>query len=138
MQVNYYEVLGCDKESTHEEVKRAYHARLRRFHPDKNDASKKDASEFHEVQEAWNVLGHPRSRREYDAICKQQELENESELVYAHLAADELEESILDGVLSYRCRCGDRYLVQREDLRERNVVLRVTCEGCTLVILVET
>ncbi|XP_032686675.1 dnaJ homolog subfamily C member 24-like [Odontomachus brunneus] len=141
MQVNYYEVLGCAKKSSHEEIKRAYHARLLRFHPDKSNAFEKDdhlRNKFHEVQEAWRVLGHPPSRREYDAVCRQEELENENDLVYARLAPDELEETTCDDMLFYRCRCGDRYLVQREDLREQNTELRVTCVGCTLVILVET
>ncbi|EFN89110.1 dnaJ homolog subfamily C member 24 [Harpegnathos saltator] len=138
MQMNYYEVLGCDKESSHEEIKRAYRARLLRFHPDKSDTSKRDAREFHEVQQAWSVLGHPQSRREYDAACKQEELEKENELVYARLASDELEEDAFGNELFYRCRCGDRYFVQRKDLCLRNTVLQVICESCTLVILVET
>lgn len=138
IQMNHYEVLGCNKNSSHKEIKRAYHACLLRFHPDKNNVSKKDDCEFHKVQEAWRVLGHSPSRKEYDAICRQEELENESDLVYARLAPDKLEETICDDLLVYRCRCGDRYFVQREDLREQNTELRVTCEGCTLIILVET
>ncbi|XP_014485598.1 PREDICTED: dnaJ homolog subfamily C member 24-like [Dinoponera quadriceps] len=138
MQVNYYEVLGCEKEASHEEIKRAYHERLLRFHPDKNDASKRDAHRFHEVQEAWRMLGDPRSRRRYDAVRRQEKLEDEGGLVYARLKVDELEESVFGDTLFYRCRCGDRYFVEIEDLSEKNSVLQVNCESCTFIILVET
>jgi len=132
--MNYYEVLGCSKDSTHQEVKRAYRQRLLQFHPDKSGT----ANEFCNVKEAWQVLGCPQSRKRYDATCKQEELENEGCLVYARLLPSDLEASALDDTLFYRCRCGDRYFVERKTLEERNAVLHVTCNGCTLVIIVET
>lgn len=134
--MNYYEVLGCSKDSTHEEIKRAYHRRLLQFHPDKNDTA--DANEFHDVREAWRILGRPQSRKRYDATCKQEELENENSLVYARLLPSDLEESVFEDTLFYRCKCGDRYFVERKDLQEKNTVLQITCDGCTLVITVET
>lgn len=137
MHLNYYEVLGCSEDSTQEEIKYAYRRRLLQFHPDKNGAA--DVQEFHNVKEAWRILEHPQSRKKYDAACKQERLEKkEDKPVYARLSPDDLEESALDGTLFYRCRCGDYYFVERETLREKNAAFQVMCDGCTLIIVVET
>ncbi|XP_071567726.1 dnaJ homolog subfamily B member 14 [Temnothorax nylanderi] len=137
MPLNYYEVLGCSEDSTQEEVKRAYHRRLLQFHPDKNSAA--DIQEFHDVREAWQILGHPQSRRMYDAVCKQEQLEEEEEdgPVYAHLSLDDMEESVFEDMWFYRCRCGDKYFVDRYTLPEKDSILQVKCNGCTLIIIVE-
>lgn len=136
MRLNYYKVLGCSEASTQEEIKRAYHRRLLQFHPDKNDAV--DIQDFHDVKEAWRVLGHPQSRKKYEAACKQEQLEEEDSPVYARLSSNDLEESIFEDTLFYRCRCGEKYFVERETLREKNTMLQVMCDGCTLIIIVET
>ncbi|XP_072755710.1 DPH4 homolog [Anoplolepis gracilipes] len=138
--MNYYEILGCSKDSTDEEIKRAYRRRLLQFHPDKSGST--DSQEFHNVTEAWRVLGQPESRRRYDAVCKQEELEDREKLedspVYARLSPSDFEESVLEDTLFYLCRCGSHYFVERDDLREKNVLLHVMCDGCTLIIVVET
>lgn len=136
MRLNYYKVLDCGEDSSREEIKRAYHRRLLQFHPDKNSAA--DIQEFHDVKEAWRVLGNPQSRRKYDAACKQEQLEEEDSPVYARLSPSDLEESALEGTLFYRCRCGENYFIEREALREKNTMLQVMCDGCTLIIVVET
>lgn len=138
MRLNYYEVLGCREDSTQEEIKRAYHRRLLQLHPDKSGAA--DVQEFHDVKEAWRILGHPQSRKKYDAACKQEQLEKleEDSPVYARLSPDDFEESALEDTLFYRCRCGENYFVEREALREKNARLQVMCDGCTLIIIVET
>lgn len=137
MQINYYEILGCNKDSTYEEIKRAYHVRLLQLHPDKKQANT-HSSEFYNVREAWQVLGNSKSRREYDLACKQQELENEGDLVYAYVSPNELETTSDEDRLFYRCKCGDTYNIQREQLQEKNTMLHVTCQGCTLTIVIET
>ncbi|CAL1675015.1 unnamed protein product [Lasius platythorax] len=133
--MNYYEVLGCNKDSTDEEIKRAYRRRLLQFHPDKSGAT--DSHEFHNVTEAWRILGYPQSRRQYDAACKQEELEDTDGPVYMHISPSDLEECNED-LLFYRCRCGDRYFVERDNLRKKNALLQIMCDGCTLTIIVKT
>jgi len=136
MQLNCYKVLGCSEDSTQDEIKRAYHRRLLQFHPDKNCAA--DIQEFHDIKEAWRVLGHPQSRKKYDAACKQEQLEEEDSLVYARLSPNDLHESALKGTLFYRCKCGENYFIEQEALQEKNITLQVMCDGCTLIIIVET
>lgn len=136
MRLNYYTVLGCSEDSTQEEIRRAYHRRLLQFHPDKNDAA--NIQEFHDIKEAWRVLGHSQSRRKYDAACKQEQLEEQDSPVYARLSPNDLQESALEGTLFYRCRCGENYFIEGEDLREKNIALQIMCDGCTFIIIVET
>ncbi|XP_029177241.1 diphthamide biosynthesis protein 4-like [Nylanderia fulva] len=133
--MNYYEVLGCNKDCTDEEIKRAYRRRLLQLHPDKSGAT--DSHEFQNVKEAWRILGYPESRRQYDATCKQEELEDTESPVFMRISQSDLEGCDED-TLFYRCRCGDCYFVERDHLRKKNTLLQVMCDGCTLTIIVET
>jgi len=136
MQMNYYEILGCNRNSTHKEIKHAYHQCLLQFHPDKNDTT--DNRKFHDIREAWHILGHPQLRKEYDATCKQEELEEKDHPVYEHLSPRDFENSVSDGIFFYRCRCGGYYFVEENDLQEKNTVLQVMCDGCTFIVIVKT
>ncbi|MFH1175895.1 MAG: DnaJ C-terminal domain-containing protein [Acidobacteriota bacterium] len=61
-----YEVLGVGRDASNEEIKKAYRKLARRFHPDVNPGRPEAAKRFREVQEAYNVLGDERKRRQYD------------------------------------------------------------------------
>lgn len=130
-------MLGCTKESSHEDIKRAYHALALQFHPDKCPQGC-DSLTFQRIQEAWNVLGQPECREEYDAACKQAELDSECVLVYARVKPNELIPSDENGLLSYKCRCGSNYLIRMEDLQEMNASVHIPCQECTFLIIVET
>lgn len=64
---NYYAVLGLERTATQDEVKRAYRKLARKFHP---DVSKEAGAEdkFKELGEAYEVLGTPETRAQYDQI----------------------------------------------------------------------
>ncbi len=54
---DYYEVLGIDKGSTKDNIKRAYRGLAKEHHPDVNRDNQKDAEEkFKEISEAYAVL----------------------------------------------------------------------------------
>lgn len=62
---DYYEVLEVGKNSTKDEMKKAYRRLARKYHPDVNKDA--DASErFKEISEAYEVLSDDNSRAAYD------------------------------------------------------------------------
>lgn len=63
---DYYEVLGIPKNASQEEIKKAFRQLALKFHPDKNPGSKESEEKFKEAAEAYEVLGDPSKRAEYD------------------------------------------------------------------------
>lgn len=63
---DYYAILGIDKKSTLEEIKKAYREKAKEHHPDRNIGDALSASKFQEVQEAFEVLSDPQKRSIYD------------------------------------------------------------------------
>lgn len=63
---NYYDVLGVSPNSETEVITAAYKAMMRKYHPDTNKSAQA-AERAKEINEAYEVLKNPLSRREYDA-----------------------------------------------------------------------
>ena len=62
---DYYEILGVNKNSSIEEIKKKFRKLALEFHPDRNKAP--DASEkFKEINEAYQVLVDPEKKKIYD------------------------------------------------------------------------
>jgi len=62
---DYYKVLGVSKNSSQDEIKKAYRKLVKKYHPDVNDA--KDAEQkFKEVQESYEILSDESKRKAYD------------------------------------------------------------------------
>lgn len=63
---DYYEVLGVTKNSTPDDIKKAYRKLAIKYHPDKNPGDKDAEENFKELAEAYDVLSTPEKRSEYD------------------------------------------------------------------------
>lgn len=63
-----YEILGLDKTSSEEEIKKTYYGLAKKYHPDRNKS--KDAGEvFKKINEAYEVLVHPTGIKGEVVIC---------------------------------------------------------------------
>ncbi len=63
---DYYEVLGVERSSSADDIKRAYRRMALKYHPDKNPDDKEAESKFKECAEAYEVLSDPAKRQRYD------------------------------------------------------------------------
>ncbi|HCG01288.1 MAG TPA: molecular chaperone DnaJ [Chloroflexi bacterium] len=62
---DYYEVLGLSRDATETEIKTAFRAQARKYHPDVNKQTDAEAR-FKELNEAFQVLSDPSKRNAYD------------------------------------------------------------------------
>jgi curved DNA-binding protein len=62
---DYYAVLGVGKESSQDDIQKAYRKLARKYHPDVNKDPKAEAK-FKEIGEAYEVLKDPDKRKKYD------------------------------------------------------------------------
>ncbi len=68
--IDYYKILGLDKNATDKEIKKAYRKLARKHHPDLNPDNKEAEKRFKEINEANEVLSHAENRKKYDKYGK--------------------------------------------------------------------
>jgi curved DNA-binding protein len=68
--IDYYKVLGLNKNATDKEIKDAYRKLARKYHPDLNPNDKEANKNFQQVNEANEVLSDPEKRKKYDQYGK--------------------------------------------------------------------
>ncbi|MFA6542132.1 MAG: molecular chaperone DnaJ [Bacteroidota bacterium] len=68
---DYYEVLGVQRGSSTDEIKKAYRKLALQFHPDRNPNNKEAEEKFKEATEAYEVLSDQQKRQRYDQFGHQ-------------------------------------------------------------------
>ncbi len=68
--IDYYKILGVEKNASDEDIKKAYRKAARKMHPDLNPNDKDAHQKFQQVNEANEVLGDPEKRKKYDQYGK--------------------------------------------------------------------
>ncbi len=68
--IDYYKILGIEKKSTQEDIKKTYRKLARKYHPDLNPNDKESEKKFKEINEANEVLSNTENRKKYDKYGK--------------------------------------------------------------------
>lgn len=76
--VDYYNVLGLQKNASQGDIKKSYHKLALKWHPDKNPRNKEEAEKkFKEIVEAYEVLSDPQKRSLYDHSVEESRVRRE-------------------------------------------------------------
>src|SRR5689334_479069 len=65
---DFYKVLGVDKKAEQAAIKKAYRKLARDNHPDSKPGDKAAEERFKQVAEAYDVVGDPEKRKQYDEM----------------------------------------------------------------------
>ncbi|MCB1246621.1 MAG: DnaJ domain-containing protein [Acidimicrobiia bacterium] len=66
LEKDYYATLGVSKDATSDDIKKAFRSLARQFHPDRNKGDTSAEDRFKDVNEAYETLRDPETRKEYD------------------------------------------------------------------------
>lgn len=68
--IDYYQILGINKNASPEDIRKAYRKLARQHHPDVNPNNEEAKRKFQQINEANEVLSDPDKRKKYDQYGK--------------------------------------------------------------------
>jgi len=81
--LTYYEVLNIKKNATDKEIKNAYRALAKKYHPDTYEGNKSVAEEkMKQINEAYDVLSNKELKEQYDEQFRVRKVETKNEANY--------------------------------------------------------
>ncbi|XP_070131083.1 dnaJ homolog subfamily C member 24 isoform X2 [Equus przewalskii] len=108
-----YGALGAGPSAGAAELRRRYRRLVRTYHPDRQSADapaeavEECVRKFIEIDQAWKILGHEETKKEYDLL------------------------RLDDHCFSLSCRCGGKYRVSKDEAEE---VTLISCDTCSLIV----
>ena len=66
MERDYYEILSVPRNSSQEDIKKAFRKLALKYHPDRNQGKPEMEEKFKETAAAYEILGDPKKRAQYD------------------------------------------------------------------------
>ncbi|XP_046493806.1 dnaJ homolog subfamily C member 24 isoform X2 [Equus asinus] len=108
-----YGALGAGPSAGAAELRRRYRRLVRTYHPDRQSADapaeavEECVRKFIEIDQAWKILGHEETKKEYDLL------------------------RLDDHSFSLSCRCGGKYRVSKDEAEE---VTLISCDTCSLIV----
>jgi DnaJ domain len=70
LDIDYYELLECERTADDKTLKSAYRSMAMKFHPDRNPGDAEAEARFKAINEAYDVLKDPQKRAAYDQYGK--------------------------------------------------------------------
>lgn len=94
--MDFYKILNVKKEASQEDIKKAYRKLAMKYHPDRNQNDKKSEEKFKEIQKAYDTLGDPQKRAEYDLLNSYKNFNNKKTQQYESNTEDFFKEKFSD------------------------------------------
>jgi curved DNA-binding protein len=68
---DYYKILGFDdNRASNDDIRKAFREQAKKYHPDVNKGNVSYEERFKDINEAYNILSNPTSKRKYDRKWK--------------------------------------------------------------------
>ncbi|KAI6170113.1 Methyltranfer-dom domain-containing protein [Aphelenchoides besseyi] len=121
----FYDLLKSAEDCTAQQLKAAYHHRLRQLHPDKTVGN--SIEEFVLLQTAFRTLGDEKLRKSYDFWLREQRLRENQFRVDRQIELRGNETEIVED-----CRCGATFEISIDELNRIVDYALFECDSCSL------
>lgn len=92
--IDYYRVLGVTREASDDTIKKAYRKLVFEHHPDRNPDNKEAEARIREINAAYEIVGDPEARRNYDRLNWGEVVAED--VVDVSVLLDEMEKKLFD------------------------------------------